>query len=457
MNPAFVGRCIGLCILIVIASEGRAADPPKILSLSPDNGATDVDAKITELRILFDRDMVKGSHSVCGGGPAFPELTDKPAWKDARTLVLKVKLKPDHAYQMSLNCPSAMGFRSKEGAPLEPTPWTFTTAAARSRKDQRKLNEQSLAELMKVLKNNYSYYDRLKLDWRDIEDKARDKLVEAGSNATWVKRAAEMLAVAQDIHLWINYGGKTTGTYQRTYEPNFNLAGVEAILGKLDKRNENTFVANKNGVFYLLIPSWSGDSRVQIDALQSILAEIPKDAKGVILDVRPNGGGDELLARGVASWFVEGEHVYSKNRYRVPVGKGKFGQMLERKITGNPTPNRFDGPVAVLMGPANLSSNESFLMMMKQGKRVKLIGGPSGGSSGNPKPFKLANGVEVFVPSWQDFLPDGSPLEGKGIQPDILIKSKPDDFLKGDPVLSEALKVLRIGSGTAKSRKRDTR
>jgi C-terminal processing protease CtpA/Prc len=81
--------------------------------------------------------------------------------------------------------------------------------------------------------------------------------------------------------------------------------------------------------------------------------------------------------------------------------------------------------------------------MMRHGAGAKLVGAKSGGSSGNPQPHKLANGVIVFVPSWKDMQPDGTPIEGKGIEPDVKVEPKKGDFVNADPVLDAALKYLR--------------
>ena len=105
---------------------------PEVVSVEPANGATDVDPATTELRIVFNTSMDRRGYSICGGGPTFPELNGKPSWVDRKTLVVKVNLKPNQAYSMSLNCPKAGNFRSAGGQSLDPVPWTFTTGAPRA-------------------------------------------------------------------------------------------------------------------------------------------------------------------------------------------------------------------------------------------------------------------------------------------------------------------------------------
>jgi C-terminal processing protease CtpA/Prc len=95
------------------------------------------------------------------------------------------------------------------------------------------------------------------------------------------------------------------------------------------------------------------------------------------------------------------------------------------------------------MGLVNVSSCEAFLLMMKQVPGCKLIGETSQGSSGNPKPTDLGNGVTVFLPSWKAMRPDGTCFEGEGIIPDISIKTTQAELLSRDPVLDAGLKLLR--------------
>ena len=90
-----------------------------------------------------------------------------------------------------------------------------------------------------------------------------------------------------------------------------------------------------------------------------------------------------------------------------------------------------------------MSSCEAFLLMMKQVAGCKLIGQKSYGSSGNPKPHELGNGVTVYLPSWKAMRPDGTCFEGEGIKPDIAVKTSAIELGDRDPVLESALKFLR--------------
>lgn len=77
----------------------------------------------------------------------------------------------------------------------------------------------------------------------------------------------------------------------------------------------------------------------------------------------------------------------------------------------------------MLTGPKVMSSNESFILMMKMFPNAKIVGMKTYGSSGNPIPHELSNGVTIYLPSWQAYSLDGKLIEGNGIEPDIKINT----------------------------------
>ena len=102
---------------------------PKIVKMTPANGATDVDPMTDKITIVFDRDMDTLSWSVVGQGPHVPKLEAQVHYIDKRTFVIPVKLLPEWDYRFSLNSSRYRSFSSAEGVPLEPVPISFHTRA----------------------------------------------------------------------------------------------------------------------------------------------------------------------------------------------------------------------------------------------------------------------------------------------------------------------------------------
>lgn len=428
---------------MLIAAGSLIAQAPLVQSLEPAAGDVEVDAaKVRELVIVFDRDMNTGGMSVVGGGPTFPKFTGKPKWDGARTLRIPVQLEADHGYRMSLNSSTFTNFRSQDGTALAPVPWSFSTLPAdlRSATEQKKRNDDALKALLATLRKHYSYYDLRIDDWDALLAKHRGQILASRSDLGFAARAAQMLKSAEDIHMSLRLRDQTLATYPRAVDPLYRepiikrriqvrQAGPMALAGRTD-----------DGIGYLMIASWMPpvDTKKIGEAIRAL-----GDTKAMIVDVRPNSGGDETLAQEVAAWFVEGSAVYAKNRYRTGPGEKGFGKVLERSIRGHGGDRHYSGRVVVLTSRYVMSSNEAFVLMMKQAKDCVVVGQTTYGSSGNPKPFTLPNDVVVVVPTWQAMLPDGTPFEGRGIEPDVRVACTGEDFVDQDPILEAALEKLR--------------
>lgn len=437
---------LALCLLSVCAAALTQDDgPPRIVSLSPAHEALEVDAtKVTQLVAVFDRPMSQGGWSFCGGGPKFPKFKDKPRWKDAKTIVVDVELQPDHEYALSLNCPVGQNFRSADGVALAPVPWSFATLPEQplDPRAQQAQNRKSLDALLKVLASSYSYYDLRITDWKQHAEQHRDAILGAGSTRAWAAAAAKMLEPTEDIHLYLRYREQTYATGRRAVDSLFRPRLLSKYLAQVTNVCDNAIAGRtEDGIGYLLIASWA--SAADIDAVEKALGEL-RTVKALIVDVRPNSGGDERLAQRIAAWFVDGRKVYARNRIRVRAGKSGFGPILDRAVTGNRDPNQcYVGPIAVLTSRYVMSSNESFVLMLRQAPECTVVGQPTFGSSGNPKPHDLPNGVTIFVPCWQDLRPDGTCFEGEGLAPDVDVPVDPVELDKRDPILERALELLR--------------
>ena len=91
-----------------------------------------------------------------------------------------------------------------------------------------------------------------------------------------------------------------------------------------------------------------------------------------------------------------------------------------------------------------MSSAESLVHMLACCPQVVTMGDRTAGSSGNPRVVDAGAGITVSLPRWLDLSPDGKPLDTVGIQPQIRIPARLEDFTdEKDPVLQAALEHLR--------------
>ncbi len=109
--------------------ERGKKDAPKVIALSPPNGATGVDPNLKEIKVTFDRPMSKTSWSFCQRSyHDFPESLSQPSYDESGTVItLPVQVVPERTYNIYLNSPPYIGFRSAKGGVLQSVHYTFTT------------------------------------------------------------------------------------------------------------------------------------------------------------------------------------------------------------------------------------------------------------------------------------------------------------------------------------------
>ncbi|MAG57946.1 MAG: hypothetical protein CMJ83_16805 [Planctomycetes bacterium] len=432
--------------LITLASVGGAQDAPRVVSLTPANGNQEVDAaEVTEIVVVFDRAMSHNGYSFTGGGVTFPKIPTgkRPRWKNDKTCVLPVTLVPDHAYSLGLNSQSFQNFRSRQGVALVPVRWTFSTLPEKllDPKRQRTRNRRALRELKRLLPSKYSYYDLRVKDWDALYAKHEAQVLAARTDRGWAAAVGRMLAPTQDLHLYLRHGSNVVGTGSRAVDSLCRPPLLKNYLRDFEQLGPQALAAkSSDGIGYVLIAAWT--KSVDLDGVERAL-EGMRDQRAIIIDVRNNSGGSEMLARRIARHFVKGKRIYAKHRNRVRKGKSGFGPVFDREIQGVPNARRFNVPVVVLTSRYVMSSCEAFVLMMKQAKDCTLIGQRTFGSSGNPKPHELPNGVTILIPSWQVLRLDGTCFEGEGLAPDLEVAATSDDFKRKDPILEAALAHLR--------------
>jgi hypothetical protein len=444
MKPSLIRTLIAVfCTL----AAGAFAEPPKVVKTVPENGDGEVDPATKELRVVFDQPMAPGGKSIVGGGPTFPKFADNARWEDERTFVMGWQLEPEHDYWLSINNDRFKNFRNANGEPAVPYPLSFQTGKtggaprAAGEKLSSAANKEAIARLKRAIDREYSYRDLRRVDWAKRFREFTPRLEAAPTPRAFAGVTAELLSPAQDTHLWLTVGRETIGTHSRKAPWNVSMTNLPRVIPQWQERSPIVFSGVfPDGIRYVAITTWPVSSAADVEPAFEVLADAAKAGKPIIIDVRANAGGAEPTAQKFAGCFLRKSEVYAKNVTR---RDGQFVGPFDRAVEPNKDRPPFRGRSVVLMGQGTISSSESFVMMMKQAPGCTLMGDRTAGSSGNPKPLDLGNGVVAFVPSWKDLRLNGTCLEGEGFAPDIAVKTMPQDFEKGDPVVETALQLLR--------------
>lgn len=155
-----------------------------------------------------------------------------------------------------------------------------------------------------------------------------------------------------------------------------------------------------------------------------------RGARGLLLDLRANGGG--LLEEAVlaASIFLpKGEEVVS-TRSRTQ------GESVYETQGGN-LPR---GPMVVLIDRGTASAAEILAAALADDADVPVVGTRSFGKGVFQQEVGLSNGGALKLTIGEYFTPDGKNLAGKGIEPDVVVRDAPRT--PRDEALLRGLQVL---------------
>lgn len=158
-----------------------------------------------------------------------------------------------------------------------------------------------------------------------------------------------------------------------------------------------------------------------------------KGVRGVILDLRDNGGGYVTAAQDIAGIWLNDKPIITER---------KDNKIVET-INSVGSPILDSTPTVILINGGSASASEIVAGALKEYSKASLIGEKSFGKGTVQKIDELSNGriLKVTVARW--FTPNGKNITKEGISPDIEVKLTADDADKGlDPQQAAAIKNL---------------
>lgn len=174
------------------------------------------------------------------------------------------------------------------------------------------------------------------------------------------------------------------------------------------------------------------------EALSWLSGELKANAsaRGVILDLRYNSGGNTLvLDMALAEFFDR----------RVPVGRlvRRSGRSRETHSFGW-LPARYAGSVVVLTSPATGSAAEIFSHVLQHHGRATIVGQKTAGAVIYSRQYRLPGGGQIQIPIIDYVGLDGRRLEGRGVTPDVVlpVRTLAEARADRDPEQARALEAL---------------
>jgi hypothetical protein len=304
----------------------------------------------------------------------------------------------------------------------------------------RELAEAAFDQLWNAFDEKYAMFVlRPEVDWAKLREQYRPQALACQSTAEFAEVCANLLRNLRDLHVWLTVAGANVPVFNRPRASNANPRADQAIVGELSARGPVAWGVTTNKIGYLAIYAWNNEG---IPSQCDEALEQMRDTRGLVVDVRLNGGGAEPLATEVAGRFLTNDFVYGSDQFRNGPSHTNLTAHNDRTVEPR-GPWRYNRPVVLLIGQKCMSSNESFVGMMTGDPDLTTMGDHTCGSSGNPEIIHLPLDMTVSVPQWIDYLPDGTVLDEHGFQPQVPFSGSPSAFAGDrDDLLTAALTRL---------------
>lgn len=180
-------------------------------------------------------------------------------------------------------------------------------------------------------------------------------------------------------------------------------------------------------VGYIRLNQFHAHSAEEIATSLNLLNE--KKVKGILLDLRDNGGGNFDAAVAIADIFLEESEV-------VTVKDARGYEEIHRADAGS-----MKLPLVVLVNGNSASASEILAGALKDNKRALLVGEKTYGKGLVQTVFPLRNGGALKLTTRKYFTPDGTDINKIGINPDYMVKNPESE--ERDLQMDRALEILK--------------
>ena len=221
--------------------------------------------------------------------------------------------------------------------------------------------------------------------------------------------------------------------------------GKEEELNIVRKKITVDHVASQmleDNIGYIQVDSF--DSGVADRAEEQLNELKEKGAKGIILDLRSNGGGIVDEATGIADLFLnKGETVL--------ITKGKSENEDETKAKKDPIIK--DIPLVVLVNQGSASASEILAGALKYKYGATIVGMNTYGKGVIQTLYSLSNGGGLKITTEEYYTPNHNKINKVGIKPDVEIEltkdsdgnyetemNKDAQLLKAEEIIKEKIK-----------------
>jgi len=306
-------------------------------------------------------------------------------------------------------------------------------------------NKGNFEALWKIIDTKYCYLDYKQINWDSIHAVYNERVTDSIKEYAFFDLMGAMLGELKDGHvnLYSNFDRSRYWKWFTDYPANFSSSIIYSgkYLGDNYRIASGLRYAKIDGdsIGYIYYSSFSNGFS---DTNMRYVMTYFKDCKGLIIDVRDNGGGYLDYADQLASYFFVNDTVSGYLTSKTGDGHSDFSRPVEIKTHAHKTIH-WKRPVAVLTNRMSFSATNDFVNRMKMAPHAVIVGDKTGGGGGLPFSSELINGWMVRFSASPMFDVNMQHTEW-GIEPDVKDSITVSDQAKNiDTIIERAIKILR--------------
>jgi len=273
--------------------------------------------------------------------------------------------------------------------------------------------------LWKIIDENYCFFEYKQIDWDAVYRKYGARVKSDMGNYALFELMSEMLSELKDGHvnLIASHDMSRYWNWSEDYPSNFDADIQKKYLGRDYSIAGGMFYKIlEDNVGYIYYGSFSND--VGDGNMSQILSQM-SICKGIIIDVRNNGGGSLTNVERIASRFFNEKTLVGYISHKIGKGHNDFSDFYPKYINSHDK-IRYQKPVMVLTNRSCYSATNDFVNAMKHAPNATIVGDKTGGGSGLPFSSELPNGWSVRFSASPMYDANKQHIEF-GIDPDVQV------------------------------------
>lgn len=296
--------------------------------------------------------------------------------------------------------------------------------------------------LWNIIDKNYCFFEYKEIDWNNVYNEYSTRITSEISSESLFKLMGEMLSELKDGHVNLTASHDITRYWEwhENYPPNFVSEIQEHYLeNDYGITSGMRYKIFEDNVGYIYYGSFSND--VSESGLDQILNRMAI-CKGIIIDVRNNGGGNLSNVEKITSRFFNERTLVGYISHKIGPNHNDFSELYP-KYAESSNRVRYQKPVIILTNRGCYSATNEFVSIMKNANNVTIIGDKTGGGSGLPFTSELPNGWSIRFSASPMFNAHKEHIEF-GVEPDIYVSMDQNDIdKKRDTIIDKAREMLR--------------